>query len=58
MSHHWNRGVTPWFDDTGEVARKAVAAHYHVLKGHVLDPADGILANPEPVWLDLAGGAN
>lgn len=49
----WDRGVTPWIDDTEDLARKGFAAYYNVLKGHVLDPADGITVVSDPQWADI-----
>lgn len=35
-----------------KLARKGLDAYYHVLKGYELDPGDGIIANPDPAWVD------
>src|SRR5690606_7342677 len=49
-SFTWRQGVTSWLEDTNDLARKGLAAYYNVLKGHVLDPADGIVVTSDPQW--------
>ena len=53
----WASDITPWIDDTDDLARKGLAAYYNVLKGHVLDPADGITVDPDPQWADTGATA-
>jgi hypothetical protein len=46
----WETGVNPWFANADDVAAKGFAAYHHVHKGYELNPEDGIIANPAPVW--------
>jgi hypothetical protein len=46
----WEIGVYPWFANADDVAAKGFAAYHHVHKGYELNPSDGIIANPAPVW--------
>lgn len=49
----WDQGVIPSFDAVEDVAAKGFAAYYHLHKGYELNPEDGIIANPVPVWTNV-----